>query len=386
MPSGRRCRWSAAGVFLLIGTAPAQGRADDASSPALTVRVEYRAAATCPSRSEFLDSVRRYTTKWSLVDEDANRNFAIVLDRSGGSVRGTLEVTAGARKTRKVVSGTSCTTVTRGLAVMVALVIDPTASLAEQREETPERIPSPPAPEDEPASVAGEGETPGTTAPEQTAERGPPKRRSTKRARPPLRMHTNGTATRWMFELRTEVSTAITRRPMALVGAFADLQVRVFSRKDERSSIIGPSSIGLGLRQSAPRAIGVPGGSTDFLWSAASLRICPVRLRLLADRLDVAPCLEGNVGVLQAESHGIPVAQRTHRQWVDGGASVLGVWHLPGPWLATAGLALVVPLTRNRFEVVDLASLGAASAPRTELVSQAPMLGIAAGLGLGLEL
>jgi hypothetical protein len=189
-----------------------------------------------------------------------------------------------------------------------------------------------------------------------------------------------------MFELRTEVSTAITRRPMALVGAFVDLQIPVFSRHDERTAFIGPSSIGLGLRQSAPRAIGVPGGSTEFLWSAASLRICPLRLRLLADRLDMAPCAEGNLGVLQAESHGIPVAQRTDRHWIDGGASVLGVWHLPGPWVATAGLGLVVPLTRNRFEVVDLASLGAAPAPRTELVSQAPMFGVAAGVGLGLEL
>jgi hypothetical protein len=65
---------------------------------------------------------------------------------------------------------------------------------------------------------------------------------------------------------------------------------------------------------------------------------------------------------------------------------MLGVWHLPGPWVATAALALVAPLTRHRFEVVELASLSAASGPRSELVSQAPMLGITAGLGLGLEL
>ena len=65
---------------------------------------------------------------------------------------------------------------------------------------------------------------------------------------------------------------------------------------------------------------------------------------------------------------------------------MFGAWHLPGPWVATAALGLVAPITRHRFEVVELSSLSAASGPRSELVSQAPTLGITAGLGLGLEL
>ena len=189
-----------------------------------------------------------------------------------------------------------------------------------------------------------------------------------------------------MFELRGESSSAVTRRAIALIAGSVDLQVPVFGSRNERGALLGPSSVAVGFRQSFPRPLGVPGGSTEFLWSAATMRVCPIRLRMPVDELEIAPCIEGNVGVLQAESHGIPLAQRTRKHWIDAGASALGVWHLPGPWVATAAIALVAPVTRHRFEVVELASLGAASGPRSELVSQAPMLAITAGLGLGLEL
>lgn len=356
----------------------------------MTVRVDYGAPTTCPSRGEFLDGVRRYTTKWTLVDDGATRDFAIVLDRSEAAVRGTLEITVGGRRTRKVVSGPSCATVARALAVIVALVIDPSASISGLREEAappaPEPSPTPPAPQgsDEPASAA-EGAT-DETGRQQEAERAPPKKKQPRRrGRPAAKANAAASAPRWMFELRQEVNAAVTTRPMTLIAGFVDLRIPVLATDGERSAV-GPSSIGIGLRQSVPKAIGIPGGSTEFLLSAASMRICPLRLRLLGDQLDVAPCVEGNVGALQAESQGISVALRARRHWLDGGASVLGVWHLPGPWLATAGLAVVAPLTRHRFEVVDLASLGTATGPRSELVSQAPAVGISAGVGLGLEL
>jgi hypothetical protein len=354
----------------------------------MPIRVDYRAPATCPSRAEFLGSVRRYTAKWTLVDDGTSRRFAVTFDRGEAAVRGTLEITLGDQTTRKVVSGPSCETVARALAVIVALVIDPGASIAGPSVSPPPADVPSKAPEPEPTSPAPSSAPPHaeeTPSPSDRARSEQPRGRAPAHEASPV-PRTRG----WMIELRPELSSAVTRRSMAVVAAFVDVQVQLFGKTEAHhpssGSPFGPSSVGLGVRQSLPRAIGVPGGSTEFLWSAATLRVCPFRLRLAGDRLEAAPCIEGNVGTLQAESQGLPLAERIRKYWLDGGASVLGVWHLPRPWVATAALTLVAPLTRHRFEVVDLASLSAASGPRSELVSQAPILGIRAGLGIGLEL
>ncbi|AKU98746.1 hypothetical protein AKJ09_05410 [Labilithrix luteola] len=372
----------AAGVFLLACIAPEEGRADETRAPSATVRVDYRASATCPSRTEFLDSVRRYTTKWRLVDdrdERAARHFVVALDRREALVRGTLDIEVGERTSQKVVSGPTCATVARALAVMVALVIDPGASSSDQHEEpTPAPEPEPPPEPAAPPIVVQTGDDP-RIAPDRPASK--PKPRRTRNVRPVA------SAPRWTFDVRLESSSAVTARSMAVMGAFVDLLLPPFGRT-EASGLVGPSSVGLGLRQSLPSAIGVPGGSTEFLWSAATVRACPLRLRLrlLGDPLDVAPCVESNLGILQVESRGIPLAQRTTTYWFDGAVSALGVWHLPGPWVVTAELELVAPFTRRRFEVVELASMSAGSTPRSEPVSQAPALGVSAGVGLGFEL
>lgn len=346
-----------------------------------TVRLDYHAptSSSCPSRADFIDGVRRYTRKWTLVDDDATREFVVALDRRDQVFRGTLEITVGGHKTEKDVTGPSCAAVARGLAVMVALVIDSGASRSEQTETSAVIVPASEAPGSLPVTP------PLDTPPLEQSGNARPNPRAKRESLP--RARESKSSPRWTFDARLETSSAVTSRALTVIGAFVDLQLPLFGTPDAANPL-GPSSVAIGVRQSVPSTIGVRGGSTDFLWSAATVRACPLRLRVrvFGDRLDVAPCVESNLGALQVETKGIPVAQQTTTYWVDAALAALGVWHLPGPWVVTAEFSLVAPFTRRRFEVVELASLSPGTVPRSELVSQAPNLGISAGLGLGFEL
>lgn len=366
--------------LLLIGVAIPQAHADETPPSGMTIRVDYRAPATCPSRDQFLANIRRYTAKWSLLETGtATRELTVVLDGPAGVARGTLEISAGERKTRRVVTGPSCEAVARALAVVVALVIDPAAAISDRQDapppvEVPESQP--------PASPPVVPEAPSSSTPiDQTSPR---------RVRPPAPPHRPPRAAApssgFSLELREELSYAVVSRPLVVLGAFADYELPSWADIGRRTGVtfLGRPSLGLGFRQSLPRSIGLPGGSTEFLWSAASAHLCPVRLRLAEGQLHVVPCIEWSTGVLRAESRGIPLAQGTSKRWFDASATVLGMWRLAGPWVATLSVSLVVPLTRYRYEAVELGSAGGAL--RTELVSQAPTFGMAMGLGLGLRL
>ena len=380
----RRCRQVAAGAVLVSGVAIPQTRADAAPASDVSIRVDYQAPAACPSRDEFLDGVRRYTAKWSLVDgEGASHELVVALDRPGAAWAGTLDIAVGPRKTRRVVSGPSCATVVRALAVMVALVIDPAASTSETTKgdtppSPPETPPAPPLPDQD---VQGPDVPPKRT-----------KLRTESRSVAPVAPQKeadprHASRSSLSLALRQEVTTAVVARPLLVTGAFVDYELPSLVNVEERTSpsIVVRPSVGLGLRQSLPTSIGVPGGSTDFLWSALTPRVCPLRLRLARERLELAPCFEASIGVLRATSQGIPLAQRTSKRWLDASATLLGVWQFAAPWFMTVSAGLVAPLARHRFEVVELDSIRA-SAPRTELVSQAPALGLAVGLGLGFRL
>lgn len=372
----RRCWWALAFGTLTIAGSSEDAHADDGTgAPSLSVSVDYRAPATCPSRDEFIANVRRYTTKWRLVDAGpANRAFIVRFDGTVGS----LDVIAGERKIHRVVTGPSCSMAARGLAVMVALVIDPMASISEP----PEAHGPAESPLEPEAPVSSPIEPDAPSAPSSRSEgRARPRRPPSRRVAPPARATGH-----FSFELRQELSTAVTERSLMVFGAFAGYELPSWADLGARTGIaaLGPPSLALGVRQSLPRAIGVSGGSSVFTWSVATARACPLLFRLAADRVHVAPCVEGSTGALRTESEGIRLAQETTKRWFDVSTALSGTWRVMGPLMATFSASLVVPLTRHRFEVAELASLQPGRALRTELVSQAPPVGVAGGVGLGL--
>lgn len=350
-------------------------------SPAEAIAISYRAEGTCPREEQFVASARRYTTRFSRVDARHDvRRFEVRLDPKGADYAGTLVVTApdGAASAREIV-GPDCAAVARALAVIVALAIDPDANVAEP---APEEAPAPedapaeaaiePAPEAAPPDAAPAPEEaralPASDLPQPAPapgadERadGPPPAPS---PRDPLRLS-------FALEARAELTSAVVFGALPVVGAALETRAHLGRTLP---SWLSPS-LAVGVRQSLPRELRAGAGVSAFSWTAATIRLCPLRLSALASRLEVAPCAEIDVGVLEATARRIPDAKRTSNAWFDRGASLRASYQLSPSWGVGAGLLVTAPVTRNRFALAS-----------GELVSQAPAVGTTFGVFLELRL
>ncbi|MBN9161048.1 MAG: hypothetical protein J0I07_08800, partial [Myxococcales bacterium] len=97
------------------------------------VSVAYAAQESCPSEERFIGNVRRYTTKWQVVDSSSSvRSFRVVLGRRGAEHRGVLVIeTPNGEVTQREIVAPDCERVARGLAIAMALAIDPEANISE---------------------------------------------------------------------------------------------------------------------------------------------------------------------------------------------------------------------------------------------------------------
>src|SRR5262249_9212923 len=89
--------------------------------PADAIHIEYSAPAGCPSEAEFAWQVRARVRQ---VGAPA-RKYAVVLTVDGTRARGTLRVEEETRTTVRDISGATCDEIAEGLALIMALVIDP---------------------------------------------------------------------------------------------------------------------------------------------------------------------------------------------------------------------------------------------------------------------
>jgi hypothetical protein len=326
----------------------------------------------CPSEAQFVQSVRRYTTKWKVVAPSSDaRLFRIRIVASGNRYAGTMLVIApdGTRTIREI-AGPECAGVARGLAVVMALAIDPQARIAEPAADEPE------PPEGAPTTSAAPPPTPSApaTVPSERAPSSADALQSGRSGKPVMTSEGSSTSTplRLAFagEGKVELTSAVTATTLVVVGAAMEMRM-IFGGLP---SWLTPS-LALGVRQSLPRAIGLSTGSSEFLWTAGMLRLCPVRFAALEGRLEAAPCAEMNVGVLQADARGIVNARATTNFWLDRGPSVRASVRLTPSWAVGASLLVNAPVTRHRFALLT-----------GQLISQAPAVGATGGLFIELML
>jgi len=334
-------------------------------APAEPIIVAYAADGACPREDDFVASVRRYTTKWTAVDAGSGlRTFKIHLGPRAAEYTGTLVITMpdGKGSTREL-AGPDCVSVARAFAVMVALAIDPLARVGEpgpgeelaalpepepEKSDLPEHAPIA-VPDPMPAARRGRATAPGE----------PP-------ARSPERLHFT-----FAVEGRAELTSAVVSGALPIVGAALEMRAHLGSRWPAWLS----PSIALGVRQSLPKQISVGPGASEFLWTAATIRLCPVRFAGLVSRLEVAPCVEIDAGALRAEARGLPDARATTIAWFDRGVSVRGSYRIGPAWAVGAGVLLAMPWSRDRFALAS-----------GQLISRAPAVGVTGGLLLELEL
>ena len=106
--------------------------------PANDIHIEYSAPAACPSEAAFVWQVRARVNHMSAPA----RKYAVDMSVDGARARGILRIEDEHRSMVRELSGTSCDEIAEGLALILALVIDPGA-----RTESARDLPPPPPPE-----------------------------------------------------------------------------------------------------------------------------------------------------------------------------------------------------------------------------------------------
>ncbi|MBN9161047.1 MAG: hypothetical protein J0I07_08795, partial [Myxococcales bacterium] len=166
------------------------------------------------------------------------------------------------------------------------------------------------------------------------------------------------------LEARGEVTSAVVRDVAPVVGAAVDVR----AAPPGVPEWLAPS-LAVGVRQSFPVVVDAPFGSSEFSWTTAMFRLCPVRFRFASGRLDAVPCAEANAGVLQAEARTTPAARRVSSAWFDVGGSGRVVYRIGQSVGVGATILVSAPFVRHRFAFVE-----------GGVVSQAPPVGITGGL------
>lgn len=335
----------------------------DAETAVEEIEVSYEAdarAGVCPSEVTFLAMVRHHTTKWNAVEQRAGvRSFRARLGLEDKAIGGTLVVTTpdGKTKTRELV-GPDCEAVAEGLAVVMALAIDPEADLETGAPDTSDETRSPPM---EQAPVEEASETP-----RQPAARAPaPRSRPAMQVAPP---HARKPALTFAVGAGGELTSAVVRDALPVLAATFDGRVRFGA---DVPAWLAPS-LALGLRQSLPKEMA---GNSKFLWTALTIRLCPVRIAAFAGRLSFRPCVETDIGVLDAETRSIPNARGESSGWLDFAGSLRATFSLNQSWSVGASASVIAPRTRNRYALAT-----------GELISEPPTVGGSGGLFLELEL
>lgn len=331
-----------------------------AEAEAEVVSVSFVTTEQCPTREAFLSSVRRYTTRWRVAaDEEIApvRHFLITFDRRGSSPRGTLlvEKTVGQGTKREIVA-TDCERVARGLAIAMALALDPTAEISSSSPRSPASVPpattddASPEPSEPPAP-----EPPVVPAPVASVRRD---------ALPPLAPKPAPSRIQLGVEAKVELATTITGAAVPVLGAGVVLRTRL----PRVPPWLAPS-FAVGVRQSLSADVDSSAVAAGFSWTVAAVRACPVRLDLLASRLVIVPCAEADVGVLRVEARGTVEARSSTTDWFDLGGSVRALYHVRDALgIGVAGL-VTAPFVRHRFALDD-----------GTVLSQPPAVGVAGGL------
>lgn len=330
---------------LLIGAAvTSHARADDDETVRQELqRVDFEAPQSCATAEVFLDEVRSRTPRLKLTHDDAwSTRFEVVVKDEGQRYVGALTVHNRQKSSeRREVTARSCEEVLETLSLIVAVAIDPQASLTRRAKK-----PEPPAP------VAQSTAAP-TVAPTPAIDRP---------VEPVTAPEVVQPKPTWLgaVALGAEARSAFAS-DVALAGSLSfELERRM------------PTAWGWSLRASALRSLQSQvrdpfEREAHFRWTAGRL---DGGLWLHAGR---AASLQGglglDVGAIEAES----VLSKT-RAWVSALALFRARWWPAPPLSLEATAGAFAPLTRDRFVLFD---------PDTVVYRERALLGfLSVGVGL----
>lgn len=278
---GVRVRVVFASIFCAIVMCSATRAYADPASGAL--QLAYRAPGTCPDESAFLAGIRARVQSAHLAPDDASATrFEVTIVPTGDRWTGELVARDRERQeTTRRVAGKPCEDVVDALALVAALVLDPSAD--------PTPPPAPPAPPSAPeraaAPVAGEGRTP---EPDASTERRP---------------------SRWSVAVQGDVVGA----GLGSLVPRGAASVRLRALADGFIALGGAIASGSTSAQS--------GGRARITWTTLVLEACPLRLRASAD-VSVLPCIPIEGGFVLVGAEDIVNPSSATQPWLATGADV----------------------------------------------------------------
>ena len=323
---------------------------------AVSLRVEYVAPASCPTREDFEALVRARTPLAEFGDDARARSLRVELTSNGDAFHGHLEMSGIAPSTDKAtpherdVDGETCADVVDALGLVTALAIDPDASTqptATLQVATPPPTTTAPPTTPPPEAAPGPARTPIAPAVDRPA---PPAQK------PAVRWHGNvGGA----FAVEGALS------PDPLLGGAIDLEAEAPGAglaPSFRLTALASTNTFLGSRQAS------------FTHFAVRLDGCPFRLGVPS--VGVRACLLADIGFMRAVGVQITIPKVAVEPSVDLGALVRGRWSPGGGRFFLEGdVALLFPVTQPTYEFTR----------PVKRVYQVPPVAVNASLGPGVQ-
>jgi hypothetical protein len=297
-----------AGVLALAPSVAVATRLASPPAAAPPVDLRWEAPRDCPDRSKIEADVARFLAHGAR-SEDAPVVIDARVTKEGGRFVLALSVHASAGALDKTMRADDCKVLASAVALVVAVLLDPTAVVETVERE---RV-APPPPEPEPAPAPKPAPAPA------------PKR-------------------------KLDVQGLL--RPF-VAGSFGPLPRFGVATGGIVGAQIGPGRIEVHAIWDAPqraRADTVDAGARLDLWAVGPRGCYAPRWRTL----QVPVCAGGEVGQIRGRGFGLSVSRRARATWaaVTGGAALLWV---PLRWIAVGGgVDAVVALTRPSFVIDDV--------------------------------
>jgi hypothetical protein len=318
--------------------------------PADAIHITYTAPAGCPSDAAFLWQVRSRVRE---VHALATR-YEIVVTSDARQVRGVLRVQEESRETVRHLTGASCEEVAEGLALIMALLIDPGASTAPARDLPPATPPASREPVQPPKLPPPEG----LPEPSDTAvalHPSPP-------PSPPPSRHVSLEAGGVLF-LRNAIAPGVN----ASGGPFVETEIL-------GSGLVSPR-LRMSVEFGSSQPVFVGDGRADFSWTTGILDSCAV-VQLVRSRLALPLCVGLDFGRIVATGSHVPDPQTERKAWLSIDTTARVDWSpADGSWFLELDAGAQTPLYRARFYF----------SPSTTLYTT-PKVAAFAGIGVGLRL
>ncbi len=313
--------------------------------PPEPIRVVYHAPEGCPDAAWFEAQILARTQRVRLAaQEESGRSIDVEIEE-GGHTLGRLSVRGlDGGVTRREVAGDDCNEVASALALVAALVLDPSAAT------TPVAMAPKPA---------------GPTVGPRPAPAPPPKARPA--AAPAPRSERPPPAPRLRFSVGDSVLLASGVSPGALAGGV------VFAQIAREASSFSPA-LRVGLARALSGPIDTAAGAAHLDWTVGVLDLRPWSFAL--DRLVLAPTLEVEVGALHGSGWGVAVPQHPTRPWMSLGVGAGASFRFYGPLFLDLTATASVPFIRDNFYF---------DPDPSRTVSRAAVVGVRGALGLGVR-